>query len=648
MKKIFCIILTFMLTVQSIIFKPMTIFADSVNQNVLNQKYSKSPRVGFVLPIASSLGSVALGRLMSIFMFGIVTTSSSTGGILNLLSTLNTSSLQYNTNLLNKLSSILEQANHVTQAFIVAYGNFKKSTGKIAEDVRNQLLEYYQESFIVGIEKALSEGVNFETLKKYGVTNLFTLDNINKLASGGGTLGLQVVNSKGVTSVGYTYSKGLVAYKNSSGVLVNQPMTLPMGLDIDMSVVKEVDIIMMPMDSYNYGWDASNFIQIYKMQVGDKFYEFRVSIVKSLSPNQRIDMEIDGLGFGFYEVDSSGKIIKDSPVNCYRVSSSKIDANYIPTIYGTNLFHYASTSPTGVAGTDFGKLRSICADVFGKDIFAHIPNEDVYNFWESTLGWVNGRDIRITDYSKATEGKYNNKWEPIGGVINIPDMGGQDVYFPQTWEPGAGASSPSYDVTKPIPVPEGGVVTRPGDFTSNPGISFPDTGVLNPPYVGDTDVPDVDVPDTDIPGTDNPDIDIPDNPGIDVPDFPNDIPPFQVPGLDINFNPIDFTPIINIGDTLKSKFPFSLPFDFYNIINTFLNKSRESARLRNLERAEYLGEDSEAYAGGNAPIFKIPMPGEEQMYLDFSMFNPVAEVVRIFVAIGYSICLVLLLRKVIN
>ena len=179
MKKIFCIILTFMLTVQSIIFKPMTIFADSVNQNVLNQKYSKSPRVGFVLPIASSLGSVALGRLMSIFMFGIVTTSSSTGGILNLLTTLNTSSLKYNTNLIDKLSSILEQANHVTQAFIVAYGNFTKSTGKITDSVRTQLLEYYQESFIADIEKALADGVTFDDLKTFGVTNLSTTSRIS-------------------------------------------------------------------------------------------------------------------------------------------------------------------------------------------------------------------------------------------------------------------------------------------------------------------------------------------------------------------------------------------------------------------------------------------------------------------------------------
>ena len=177
MKKIFCIILTFMLTVQSIIFKPMTIFADSVNQNVLNQKYSKSPRVGFVLPIASSLGSVALGKLMSIFLLGITATSSSTGGVLNLMYNLAGGVNKNDVNIMNNLKSIIEKANHVTQAFIVAYGNFTKSTGKIAEDVRKQLLEYYQESFIVGIEKALSEGVNFETLKKYGVTNLFTLDN---------------------------------------------------------------------------------------------------------------------------------------------------------------------------------------------------------------------------------------------------------------------------------------------------------------------------------------------------------------------------------------------------------------------------------------------------------------------------------------
>lgn len=646
-KKLLSLILAFVITLQGIIFKPIVSYANTVQtQNVLNDKYLKSPRVAFTLPIAASLGSVALGKLMSIFMFGIVTTSSSTGGILNLLGTLNTASLKYNTNLLNKLSSILEQANHVTQAFIVAYGNFVTSTGKIKDSVRTQLLEYYQESFIADIEKALADGVTLDDLKTFGVTNLFTLDNINKLASGGGTLGLQAVSSKGVTSVGSTSSKRLVAYKNPSGVLLDQSMTLPMGLDIDMSVVKEVDIIMMPMDSYNYGWDASNFIQIYKMQVGDKFYEFRVSIVKSLSPNQRVDLEIDGLGFGFYEVDSMGKIIKDSPVNCYRVSSSKIDANYIPTIYGTDLFHYASTSPTGVAGTNFGKLRSICADVFGKDIFAHIPNEDVYNFWESSLRWVNGIDIRITDYSKATEGKYNNKWEPIGGVINIPDMGGQDVYFPQTWEPGTGANRPSHDITKPIPVPNGGVITKPGDWISNPGLEFPDAGILNPPYVGD--VPDVDVPDVDVPDVDVPDVGVPDAPGIDIPNFPNDIPNFEIPGLDITFNPIDFTPILNIGDTLKEKFPFSLPFDFYKIVNMFLTKSRESARQRNLERAKYLDEGVEGYAGGVAPIFRVPMPGDNYMYLDFAMFDPVAEVCRLFVAIGYSICLVFILRKVVS
>ena len=647
-KKLLSLILAFVITLQGIVLKPIVSYANTVQtQNVLNDKYLKSPRVAFALPIASSLGSIALGKLMSIFMFGLVSANSLSGGVLNLIYTLGSPSNRDEA-LLSKLEGLVNKAHHVTQAFLVAYDNFSTSTGKIVDSVRTQLLEYYQESFIADIEKALSDGVTFEDLKTFGVTNLFTLENINTLAPGG-SFARPSVGTKGIINVGVTNSSRYAQYRLSNGSYAGQYMRLPMANDINMSLVSEVDIIMLPVESYNYGWDASNFVQVYKFKVGEKFYQLRVSIVKSLSPNQRTDLQIDGLGIGFYEVDSLGKLIMDSLANTYFVTSTKISAEYIPTI-GVNCMTSASNSPTGVAGLDFGKFRSICADFLGKELFTNMPDDVLFlENGNANQTWSDGYWYRFTDYSKALEGKYDKEWTPIGGIVDIPDMGGKDVYFPQTWEPGAdsGMDFP-YNPGATIPVPNGGVITKPGDITSNPGISYPDAGILNPPYVGD--VPDVDNPDIDVPDVDNPGIDVPDVdvPSIDIPNFPNDIPKFEIPGLDITFNPIDFTPIINIGETLKEKFPFSLPFDFYKIVNMFLTKSRESARQRNLERAKYLDEGVEGYAGGVAPIFKVPMPGDNYMYLDFAMFDPIAEVCRLFVAIGYSICLVFILRKVIS
>ena len=645
-KKLLSLILAFVITLQGIILKPIVSYANTVQtQNVLNDKYLKSPRVAFALPIASSLGSIALGKLMSIFMFGIVSVNSMDGGILNLVKQLGSVG-KNDTDMLDKLGKIIDKAHHVTQAFIVAYGNFTTSTGKIKDTVRTQLLEYYQESFIADIEKALSDGVTLEDLKTFGVTNLFNIDNVNVFAPGGTFPPALNIGTNGITNFQTMASFRYCEYKNSSGVLGGK-MRVPLANDIDMSFVNEVDIIMMPLESYNYGWDASNWIQVYKMQMDGKFYELRVSIVKSITPNQTLDYYIDGLGVGFYEVDSLGKIITDSSVNRYFVSSSKITAEYIARV-GKNLLLSASASPTGVAGLDFGSLRSICADIFKKDIF-HQSISGQYDFVESggATTWADGARLRFTDYSKAYPGKYDNKWNPIGGLVNIPDMPGQDVYFPQTWNPGDDSGLTIDTPTSGgITVPDNGVISKPGDWISNPGLEFPDTGILNPPYVGD--VPDVDNPDIDVPDVDVPDVDVPDVPSIDIPNFPNDIPKFEIPGLDITFNPIDFTPIINIGETLKEKFPFSLPFDFYKIVNMFLTKSRESARQRNLERAKYLDEGVEGYAGGVAPIFKVPMPGNHNMYLDFAMFDPIAEVCRLFVAIGYSICLVFILRKVIS
>ena len=166
-KKLLSLILAFVITLQGIIFKPIVSYANTVQtQNVLNDKYLKSPRVAFALPIAGSLGSVALGKLMSIFMFGLVSANSISGGVLNLIYTLGSPDKE-DTNIMSKLESLVNKAHHVTQAFLVAYGNFTKSTGKIADDVRTQLLEYYQESFIADIEKALADGVTLEDLKTF-------------------------------------------------------------------------------------------------------------------------------------------------------------------------------------------------------------------------------------------------------------------------------------------------------------------------------------------------------------------------------------------------------------------------------------------------------------------------------------------------
>ena len=291
-KKLLSLILAFVITLQGIVLKPIVSYANTVQtQKVLNDKYLKSPRVAFALPIAGSLGSVALGKLMSIFMFGLVSANSISGGVLNLIYTL-TSPNKNDTNIMSKLESLVNKAHHVTQAFLVAYGNFSTSTGKIVDSVRTQLLEYYQESFIADIEKALADGVTFDDLKTFGVTNLFTLDSINTLAPGN-SFGRHQVQNKGVTSVGYTGSSRYNQYKNSKGQYAGQYMRVPSALDINMDIVNEVDIIMMPSESYNYGWDASNFIQVYKFKVGEKFYELRVSIVKSLSPNQRTDYYIN-------------------------------------------------------------------------------------------------------------------------------------------------------------------------------------------------------------------------------------------------------------------------------------------------------------------------------------------------------------------
>ena len=94
------------------------------------------------------------------------------GSVVNIVNSINSSG--FRTKIQEYLTGKFKDVHSGTVAFLIAYDNFNKSTGKVAAAMRLLLLEYYKEEFIVGIEQALQKGVDIGTLIYYGVTDFFS------------------------------------------------------------------------------------------------------------------------------------------------------------------------------------------------------------------------------------------------------------------------------------------------------------------------------------------------------------------------------------------------------------------------------------------------------------------------------------------
>lgn len=94
---------------------------------------------------------------------------------------------------------------------------------------------------------------------------------------------------------------------------------------------------------------------------------------------------------------------------------------------------------------------------------------------------------------------------------------------------------------------------------------------------------------------------------------------------------LDFSPLIVSFSDLSKKFPFSIPFDFYNFIK-FLDVPPSAPRFDiNVSKSvEILGNE---------------IPIRYKFSLDFSVFDDLAKAVRFFLLVVFDISLILALRR---
>lgn len=447
-----------------------------------------------------------LVKILQVFMLSLVAIDSwdsgFVGAVYNMITNLNVGQMY------NDITSFLEKkfddVQSATLAFLVAYDNFSTSTGKIVDNVRTKLLKFYKEEFIVSLEENLAKGVDVATLALYGVTDFFKkdifqdfYDNVPTITS----FPMLKIGSKGLTNqgIGSSYSFRYLNFNANDPKQTYGLYNIAAGHDLNMSFVDKVQITRSNVQQYNYGWDGLHWTQQYYMKQAKDglMYMIVFSIGKALSPNQKTDYKHDGLSFGLYQVNELGEVVKGNANNVYyRTADNRLN-NLVPSI-GTNLYKGSSI------GVDFGKLRDICVDLWGADVFPNVP--DVWNLGFDCVSESN----RLVDYSKNEPGVYDNAWNykgnpifPVPGddtEIKFPTLKpgqGVDVYNPQI--PGATWG----DLFPPSTYPNGGTITTPGDFVGNP--SIPGDDILNP----------------DIPDVDNPDIDVPDVPDVDVPGTPS-------------------------------------------------------------------------------------------------------------------------------
>lgn len=144
-------------------------------------------------------------------------------------------------------------------------------------------------------------------------------------------------------------------------------------------------------------------------------------------------------------------------------------------------------------------------------------------------------------------------------------------------------------------------------------------GVVNPPWAlpvdGTVTIPKVENPSIDLDtNSPFPSIDNPDPPDPDNPDNP------QPPSQEIPIADIDISPIVSACSNLQSKFPFSIYWDFKNIIKSF-------------------------DVTPVCPKFIFPLMGSS-FTIDLSIINPVIKIFRFFEWFAFICCLMYLTRKI--
>lgn len=114
-------------------------------------------------------------------------------------------------------------------------------------------------------------------------------------------------------------------------------------------------------------------------------------------------------------------------------------------------------------------------------------------------------------------------------------------------------------------------------------------------------------------------------------DVDNPVIPPTDPPVEDNPSNFDLRPLMLLGDLIKSKFPFSIPWDVFNLFNTF-----------NVEPV--------------TPVFKIDSSDginlgghnilvDYDFNIDFSIFDSIARIIRWGMIIVFDICIVLALRR---
>ncbi|HBE8569442.1 TPA: hypothetical protein KM363_003766 [Clostridioides difficile] len=274
----------------------------------------------------------------------------------------------------------------------------------------------------------------------------------------------------------------------------------------------------------------------------------------------------------------------------------------------------------------FTNFKIVCEVDSGSSgsVAIYIPYEDGSGFFRCAGYYTN---LTLLD-------KYTINSVKIQGYKTILDI----TYYmlPSQWDPSGSEYRRTYTSEKPLSgvaydlpyvpgsydwgqvsdkVSSGSLdVYVPGNAEDLVGVPSGDVfvGENNPPY----DLPSGGV--VTVPKVENPSLPVGDNiviPGDSVVDPPIDPPVIpDIPAVDINFSPL-WESMKNI----KNKFPFSLPWDIFNL---------------------FIGFDVEPVA----PKWELPVLNNK-VVLDFSNFDEWANIVKFFVYVSFLISLIVISNK---
>ncbi|HCU2997210.1 TPA: hypothetical protein OUM89_004084 [Clostridioides difficile] len=274
----------------------------------------------------------------------------------------------------------------------------------------------------------------------------------------------------------------------------------------------------------------------------------------------------------------------------------------------------------------FTNFKIVCEVDSGSSgsVAIYIPYEDGSGFFRCAGYYTN---LTLLD-------KYTINSVKIQGYKTILDI----TYYmlPSQWNPSGSEYRRTYTSEKPLSgvaydlpyvpgsydwgqvsdkVSSGSLdVYVPGNAEDLVGVPSGDVfvGENNPPY----DLPSGGV--VTVPKVENPSLPVGDNiviPGDSVVDPPIDPPVIpDIPAVDINFSPL-WESMKNI----KNKFPFSLPWDIFNL---------------------FIGFDVEPVA----PKWELPVLNNK-VVLDFSNFDEWANIVKFFVYVSFLISLIVISNK---